>query len=347
MKILDFGLARAEDAGDGKLTQEGLVVGTPAFMAPEQAKGLPLDKRCDLFSLGCVLYRMGTGRNPFVSPNALSLLVAVTNEEPPPPAEIAPDLPPGLSDLILRLLAKNPTDRPSSAAAVAAALEEIGRSDAKPVPSPTAPPRRHRRIAVIDAGLLFLGLAAAVAAVVLRVQTPDGEVVVRTDDPDIELTATKGGAFVRIHDVTTGRTWQLNANQYTLGMADNGDGLTIDLPDERPFVLRRKGDGVVTITRQAEAKPNIAEGPKGRAPIDALRRADIPRAALGWPGGGDSDRAPPELVAILGDGRFRLTGVTNRIDYSPDGRSLAVPSGNDVPSLRRGNGSVSAHLLRA
>ena len=330
VKILDFGLARPEDAADAKLTQEGLVIGTPAFMAPEQAEGLPVDKRCDLFSLGCVLYRMATGRNPFVGLNALSLLVAVTNEEPPPPATLAPDLPPGLSELILRLLAKDPADRPSSAAAVAAALEEIGRGDAKPVPSPAAPPRRRRRIAVLAVALLLLGLAVAVAAVVLHVRTPDGEVVVRTDDPEVELTATKGGGLVRIRDLKGGQTWRLDANKYTLSMADVDDGLTINIPDDRPFVLRRKGDGVVTITRQAAVNPVVAEAPKGRAPADALRREDIPRAALGWPGGGDPDRAPPELVAILGDGRFRLVDNPGYPAHSPDGKLLAVPSGPAV-----------------
>ena len=66
IKILDFGLAREASGGDHEVTQTGIVLGTPAYMAPEQAAGDPLDPRCDLFSLGCVLYRMLTGSAPFL-----------------------------------------------------------------------------------------------------------------------------------------------------------------------------------------------------------------------------------------------------------------------------------------
>jgi serine/threonine protein kinase len=72
VKILDFGLARAGD-DSSQLTQEGAIVGTPAYMAPEQARGETVDARCDLFSLGVVLYRMGTGKMPFSGRNSRSL----------------------------------------------------------------------------------------------------------------------------------------------------------------------------------------------------------------------------------------------------------------------------------
>src|SRR5205085_4060282 len=84
VKILDFGLARQEGS-DIQLTQAGAVLGTPAFMAPEQAQGKAVDARSDLFSLGCVLYRMATGVLPFTGPDTMSLLLALTTQEPQPP----------------------------------------------------------------------------------------------------------------------------------------------------------------------------------------------------------------------------------------------------------------------
>src|SRR4051812_45789976 len=114
VKLLDFGLARAgEDAG--VLSSPGAVIGTPGYMAPEQARGEKVDFRCDLFGLGCVLYRLGTGVPPFKGPDAVSTLLAVCSHAPPPPQTLNPELPPSLCDLIMRLLAKRPEDRPASA----------------------------------------------------------------------------------------------------------------------------------------------------------------------------------------------------------------------------------------
>jgi serine/threonine protein kinase len=125
VKILDFGLARAA-VDDAHITQSGVILGTPAFMAPEQARGEPVDARCDLFSLGCVLYRMCTGAAPFNASDAISTLVAVTVDEPRPPGQLAA-VPPELSEFIMRLLAKKREDRPASAAGVA---ETLGRMEA-------------------------------------------------------------------------------------------------------------------------------------------------------------------------------------------------------------------------
>jgi serine/threonine protein kinase len=121
VKILDFGLAHVLD-DRGHLTGSGTVVGTPYYMAPEQAAGLPLDPRCDLFSLGCVLYRMTTGELPFRGSSVVQVLRALEVEQPRPPREINPDVPPVLAELILGLLAKDRDRRPASAGAVADAL---------------------------------------------------------------------------------------------------------------------------------------------------------------------------------------------------------------------------------
>ncbi len=88
-------------------------------MAPEQARGEKVDPRCDLFSLGCVLYRIATGKPPFRGTDTISTLMAVAVNHPRPPHELEPGLPPVLSALIMGLLAKETADRPPSAQAVA------------------------------------------------------------------------------------------------------------------------------------------------------------------------------------------------------------------------------------
>jgi serine/threonine protein kinase len=125
VKILDFGLVLAA-RGELPLTQAGAIVGSPSFMAPEQANREAIDARSDLFSLGCVLYRMCTGELPFQGDDTLSTLLALASTTPPPARERNPDLPGWFSDLIMRLLARKPADRPASAAEVAQILAASG-----------------------------------------------------------------------------------------------------------------------------------------------------------------------------------------------------------------------------
>jgi serine/threonine protein kinase len=124
VKILDFGLVRAV-VDDAQVTQTGMLVGTPAYMSPEQTRNQPMDARSDLFSLGTLLYRMSTGRQPFLASDTIATLLAVATAQPPPPHEWNPDVPRSLSSLIMRLLAKDPNDRPASAQAVVEAIEAI------------------------------------------------------------------------------------------------------------------------------------------------------------------------------------------------------------------------------
>ncbi|MEE8523348.1 MAG: protein kinase, partial [Thermoanaerobaculia bacterium] len=135
-KILDFGLARTLwfDHGPGEdsleeisaaLTQAGTLVGTVHAMSPEQAGGRSADHRSDLFSLGGLLYEMLTGKAPFRGDNLLDTLRRVTSEEPESLAELRPDLPADWVELVERLLAKAPEDRPQNARVVADALERL------------------------------------------------------------------------------------------------------------------------------------------------------------------------------------------------------------------------------
>jgi multidrug efflux pump subunit AcrA (membrane-fusion protein) len=116
------------------MTEAGAILGTPAYMAPEQARGGAANHRSDLFSLGCVLYHAATGERPFRGPDSFAVLTAVAQHQPRPPRALSPELPPALAEMILRLLAKDPDDRLPTAEAVGQALE------AMPLDTVAAPP---------------------------------------------------------------------------------------------------------------------------------------------------------------------------------------------------------------
>ena len=136
--ILDFGLARKVTANQG-VTEAGEVLGTPAFMSPEQANGSELDLRSDLFSVGCVLYLALTETNAFVRDSHFATIIALASETPEPIEKLNPSVPPSLVKLVNRLLAKKPKDRPASAQEVVAECEKIAREIA---PKPGKPARK-------------------------------------------------------------------------------------------------------------------------------------------------------------------------------------------------------------
>jgi serine/threonine protein kinase len=148
VKILDFGLARpGVPAGGQHLTHSGVILGTPAYMAPEQARARPVDGRADLFSLGVVLYRLCTGDLPFRGKDSVGTLLALVTQEPRPPHVLQPATPRALSDLIVKLLAKDPADRFPSAQTVVeklAALEtECGHGTPSAVTQTVSAPSRR------------------------------------------------------------------------------------------------------------------------------------------------------------------------------------------------------------
>ena len=125
VKLCDFGIARLVGASQSTLTSVGTTIGTSQYMAPEQAGGDAVDARTDLYALGCVLYAMLTGAPPFTGGSPVGIAHQHLTREPEPVAARRPGLPAALADLVGRLLAKNPDDRPQTAAEVRTALESV------------------------------------------------------------------------------------------------------------------------------------------------------------------------------------------------------------------------------
>jgi serine/threonine protein kinase/DNA-binding beta-propeller fold protein YncE len=189
VKVTDFGIARiARPPGTSTtLTNTGVTMGTPLYMAPEQIEGRAVDARADVYSLGAVLYRAVTGRPPFAADDPLTLAYKHVHEAPTPPREICPSLPDDWNALILRALAKEPAGRFPSAAAMEdairhlssgfstsrplaeppAVVEETAAVPALPEPAPPRPkPVRRNRTHPILAGVLAIG-STVVALLIL------------------------------------------------------------------------------------------------------------------------------------------------------------------------------------
>lgn len=169
VKLLDFGLARMKES-DTRLSGTGMIVGTPAYMAPEQASGEEIGPQTDLFSLGVVLYRMATSQLPFLGRNTLDTLRLLATITPPSASTINTEVPAVLSELIDQLLSRQPVDRPATAASVVERISEIERQIQSSKPADTeapfesnpnalkhVPPRKPRiALALLGAAVLAL-----------------------------------------------------------------------------------------------------------------------------------------------------------------------------------------------
>jgi serine/threonine-protein kinase len=127
LKVLDFGIAKLvpEGAPVTGLTQSGMVLGTPAYMAPEQILGERVDSRTDIYAMGVILFEGATGHKPFFGKTLYELFDRQLSSPPPPPGTLRPDLPPGFEAVILQALAKRPDHRFQSARAMAGALQAV------------------------------------------------------------------------------------------------------------------------------------------------------------------------------------------------------------------------------
>ena len=133
VKILDFGLATAISGTEEDSNESGMIMGTPHYMAPEQARGLPLDSRCDLFSMGCVLYQMISGELAFKGDNALKIMNALALHEPKPLNLIDKTVPTKVAELVHNLMIKKASERIASANDLIKIIDDIDKVDTQSV----------------------------------------------------------------------------------------------------------------------------------------------------------------------------------------------------------------------
>jgi eukaryotic-like serine/threonine-protein kinase len=179
LKILDFGLAKLTESSDVReddatrteraVTEEGAVVGSAAYMSPEQAEGKKVDSRSDIFSFGLVLYEMLSGKRAFRAESRMKTMAAVLNQEPAPLAEIAPEVPKELERIVVRCLRKDLARRSQSMAQIKIELEDLKEESASGISSERAAVKKSggppwSRWIALAAAALCLGAAAWVVA---------------------------------------------------------------------------------------------------------------------------------------------------------------------------------------
>ena len=302
LKLLDFGLARIND-GNHNLTATGMLAGTPGFMSPEQTRGLELDGRSDLFSLGCVLYRLLSGQLPFDRPSILATLSSIQSDHPAAPVEINSKADRNLSDLAMCLLAKQPEDRPQSASKVVEILSTPReqwslqvpvhsnslRQTADKSPSKTAGMAANGSgrkwsswpsvmvgllmLGVLSFGLLMLGVLGwyFLAPQIIRIATDQGEVVINTSDDDVEVQVLQDGEVVQVIDTKTQQSFSLESGQYSFNAVasdsteaiEEGNSFTI----EPETLTMKRGETVivsVTMNPKEGADPQVASNIKSK-----------------------------------------------------------------------------------
>jgi serine/threonine protein kinase/Tol biopolymer transport system component len=177
-KLADFGLAKLQEDKTGQETtrtrtaaptRAGVIIGTIAYMSPEQASGQPIDARSDIFSFGVVLYEVLAGQRPFTGATDLDVLQAISHRLPPSLAELRPDLPVGLRMAVEKALDKNPSERYQTMKEMVVDLRRLTRQTEE---RPTSPPLHRARGFRRAAALILLALAAGGAVIMFRTQQP-------------------------------------------------------------------------------------------------------------------------------------------------------------------------------
>jgi len=270
VKVLDFGLAKlapALDPGDSEAptqsarsgTARGVLIGTPAYMSPEQAAGQPTDARSDVFSFGAMLYEMLTGRRPFDGTNDVSLLAAILRDPPVPPRQLRPDLDPGLEKVLNRCLEKSPDARYPSATPLLADLEACLTGAGEPMPKTSAASRIGPLV-----GVAVLLVAAVLGAWAWR--RGEQERRARTQAlPEIQRLSEADDSVAAFRLATTVRPMLKGDPTF--------EKLWVDLTIE-PLAYRSEPEGATV-----SAKPySVPDGPWQKLGVTPMQGVELPRA---------------------------------------------------------------------
>ena len=333
VKITDFGLARAVD--DASVTQNGVVAGTPQYMAPEQARGKALDPRTDLFSLGSVLYAMATGHPPFRAETSMAVLHRVCEDTPRPIRALNPEIPAWLETIIERLHAKDPAHRFGTAAEVATLLNDClahvqdparfalpklptrkpqgslrrARSwESEPAGKKSTP--RIRRWVVPAAAAVFLALGvlgaaeamgvnvAELVATVLRIPTRDGTLVIEVEDPEVKVSVDNESDEVTITGAGIHEV-RLRPGQHQLKAVKDGKPVMSEL-----IAITRGGKQVVRVNLEPMCWRTAK---RDQGTMTAAKPADSPALAT-TPLVLDSDPQKTWFAVFSPDGKTLATG---------------------------------------
>jgi serine/threonine protein kinase/Tol biopolymer transport system component len=306
VKLLDFGLAKAfersldatgsgqaaagqhptaEDnitalptvRGNADLTQEGTILGTFQYMAPEQLEGKPVDARTDLFALGVVLYEMATGKKAFAGASQASLISSIMTEEPPPISASQPLTPPALDGIVRACLAKDPEDRWQSARDVQTQLAWISERRLQEPASVSFPPARRRRERIAWAlATAFLLAALAIAILprlrsqaerpvtILQVLPPPGAAFAMQEAPRLSPDGRRL-AFVAVDAAGRARLYVRPLDSVSATLLSETDGASMPFwsPDSRSLAFF--AGGKLKVVGVAEGRPRIlSDAPVGR-----------------------------------------------------------------------------------
>ncbi len=326
VKLLDFGIAKLARTDQPRLerTATGAMVGTPMYIAPEQARGYAIDHRVDIYSLGAIAFELLTGRTPFVADNAMDMVAKHLMEEPPTVASVWPQVPPSLDRLVTAMLAKDATQRPTLAA-LCAVLDDVKTWDvtlppqrrshprqlSSPAPTLRTEPPRSRRLVLVVAAVVAVGLAALAFFVVRWTETPpeptlapivaavppdaavvaavadavvpaDAEVVVVIEPPPPVKTvpvlkAARATTVVKI--TMNARTAELTVDTEPKRMIKNGDEISVAVGKSHHFKLRSpRGAAVMFDVDTKEAK--VVHSVSFPAPIPPPALPSIPTQKL-------------------------------------------------------------------
>jgi WD40 repeat protein len=344
VKILDFGLARTVEA-DFRLTSSGVIIGTPAYMAPEQGRNETADHRSDLFSLGAILYQLATGRRPFQGRDVFEVLESLASQTPPPPHTLNPEIGEPLSNLISRSLSKNPAGRPQSAREVASELRRIHKGKTKlpkaveyvpsammstpsafpmpAMPAPAAPAPARDAWTDIELDALPDGVPAPTPAPATTAPVPPkaskapATAAGRPLAPRLVLLA---GAVLMVVACAA------LLLKFLLAPPAN------KTPNDDPKKKKVEADTPkVDAPKPEPPKPVVAKRPEPVPPALPLKPARIAAlvhfaAATHVTATERFDWQPKELVAVIGGHRFKMWGDVDALKLSPDGATVLAKS---------------------